>query len=864
MLLVVGIIIGIILLIALLAGFIIFYFALRKKWPYRKIGNEVIVISTVFLMAFAIRLAVVLCDPALSVSLDNIETGVSAVFFVLYSTIGGLSFEGIDGLTSLSAVGIMQSVYYGVLVVAGLIVLLIISVKISYEWYSYLALRGRRLVMRKYRRIFVFTDVTEESLLLAADIKRTNGNFRAQNDGSDVTEESLLLTADIKRTNGNFRAQNDGSDKPVRKKRDYLIVFTSDRLDPFDRKNEMHREIMCNGYYYYSYKNNRPREGSSILKILGLKSSFDEDAVYKKEVHIFALKNDKELRAAEEDNSDLLFKDIEATLNDFTINCVEETTEKGEDATLNDFTINCVEETTEKGEEDRQKTRKKADKKNSYVDLPCVLKYYVLSNRSVNYQFFIRMLNKCVPEESCRRFFQINILNEAVLSARDMIERLKSYYIKEKNVAEWENYLKAFSLNEKNAYRTCILGFGDKGEQAMKQLYMHECVNMLDFSKRTGKICGEEENDGKNFKKFIADVYDTRMDELSGKFSYAHPLYACLNESGIEDENIIYKNAKESYVSSYPADKKANAGTYFDNMHLPIVVFRNKSCFGLGFMKNIDEDFAGAHVVQARNYRSFVVTLGDDNKNISMANLLLDDFKHELSELRKKPSGDNLASAGNIKGPCGVPKILFVSIRNEKNISRINWSSNDEEDYKNDLIVIPFGCRTNVWSCKMISDDKAAKYNWAYNKACGMVSNIEKGESISYKQLYDQLGKVNNIVPKEYLSLWYGKVDCFKQESNRMVSDFVFNNYFAIQKNKEAKDWSLENDTDLSQLEHIRWNRFHINNGWTFFPYVQEEKARKEEIKEHRYLCPFDELGDGTKAYDKVNIYISQEQSIVF
>ena len=816
MLLVVGIIIGIILLIALLAGFIIFYFALRKKWPYRRIGNEVIVISTVFLMAFAIRLAVVLCDPALSVSLDNIETGVSAVFYVLYSTIGGLSFEGIDGLTSLSAVGIMQSVYYGVLVVAGLIVLLIISVKISYEWYSYLALRGRRLVMRKYLRIFVFTDVTEESLLLAADIKRTNDNFRAQ---------------------------NDGSDKPVRKKRDYLIVFTSDRLDPFDRKNEMHREIMCNGYYYYSYKNNRPREGSSILKILGLKSSFDEDAVYKKEVHIFALKNDKELRAAEEDNSDLLFKDIEATLNDFTINCVEETTEKGED--------------------DKRKTRKKADKKNSYVGLPCVLKYYVLSNRSVNYQFFIRMLNKCVPEESSRRFFQINILNEAVLSARDMIERLKSYYIKQRNVKEWENYLKAFSLNEKNAYRTCILGFGDKGEQAMKQLYMHECVNMLDFSKGAGVIYGEEENRGKNPKKFIADVYDTRMDELSGKFSYAHPLYACLNESGIEDENIIYENAKKSYVSSYPADKKDDPEKYFDNMHLPIVVFRNKSCFGLGFMKNIDEDFAGAHVVQARNYRSFVVTLGDDNKNISMANLLLDDFKHELSELRKKQSGDNPAPAGNIKGPCGVPKILFVSIRNEKNISRINWSSNDEKEYENDLIVIPFGCRTNVWSCKMISDDKAAKYNWAYNQACGMVSEIENGHPINYEQLYARLIRVN-IDPKEYLSLWYGKVDCFKQESNRMVSDFVFNNYFAIQKNKEARDWSLENDTDLSQLEHIRWNRFHINNGWTFFPYVQDEKARKEEIKEHRYLCPFDELGDGTKAYDKVNIYISQEQSIVF
>ena len=843
MLLVVGIIIGIILLIALLAGFIIFYFALRKKWPYRRIGNEVIVISTVFLMAFAIRLAVVLCDPALSVSLDNIETGVSAVFYVLYSTIGGLSFEGIDGLTSLSAVGIMQSVYYGVLVVAGLIVLLIISVKISYEWYSYLALRGRRLVMRKYRRIFVFTDVTEESLLLAADIKRTNGNFRAQNDGSDVTEESLLLAADIKRTDDNFRAQNDGSDKPVRKKRDYLIVFTSDRLDPFDRKNEMHREIMCNGYYYYSYKNNRPREGSSILKILGLKSSFDEDAVYKKEVHIFALKNDKELRAAEEDNSDLLFKDIEATLNDFTINCVEEPTEKGED--------------------DERKTRKKADKKNSYVGLPCVLKYYVLSNRSVNYQFFIRMLNKCVPEESCRRFFQINILNEAVLSARDMIERLKSYYIKEKNVAEWENYLKAFSLNEKNAYRTCILGFGDKGEQAMKQLYMHECVNMLDFSEGTGKICGKDENGGQESKKFIADVYDTRMDELSGKFSYAHPLYACLNESGIEDENIIYKNAKISYVSSYPADKKANAETYFDNMHLPIVVFRNKSCFGLGFMKNIDEDFAGAHVVRARNYRSFVVTLGDDNKNISMANLLLDDFKHELSGSPKKSSGDSPAPAGNIEGPCGVPKILFVSIRNEKNISRINWSSNDEKEYENDLIVIPFGCRTNVWSCKMISDDKAAKYNWAYNQACEMVSEIENGHPINYEQLYARLRRVN-IDPKEYLSLWYGKVDCFKQESNRMVSDFVFNNYFAIQKNKEAGDWSLENDTDLSQLEHIRWNRFHINNGWTFFPYGQKEKARKEEIKEHRYLCPFDELGDGTKAYDKVNIYISQEQSIVF
>ena len=52
----------------------------------------------------------------------------------------------------------------------------------------------------------------------------------------------------------------------------------------------------------------------------------------------------------------------------------------------------------------------------------------------------------------------------------------------------------------------------------------------------------------------------------------------------------------------------------------------------------------------------------------------------------------------------------------------------------------------------------------------------------------------------------------------------------------------------LTAVEHERWNRFHIANGWFF------DSKRCDQIKMHNYLCAFNALPISNKLYDVINV----------
>ena len=74
---------------------------------------------------------------------------------------------------------------------------------------------------------------------------------------------------------------------------------------------------------------------------------------------------------------------------------------------------------------------------------------------------------------------------------------------------------------------------------------------------------------------------------------------------------------------------------------------------------------------------------------------------------------------------------------------------------------------------------------------------------------------------------------------------------------KLAKEQNTENKVSsaiinqLLAIEHERWNRFHIANGWMF------EKNRSDESKEHNCICALDMLTLSVKVYDLTNVLIN-------
>lgn len=763
--LVVGVLLSIIILVALVASTVCVYLALKKKYPQRRILNELLIVAVTFCISFGVRLAAIICAETLT----TIGDGISAGFYLFYTTIGGFSFEGVEEVASSNALSclILKCFYYGVVAYAAIIALMLISIGISYEFFSYVQTRALR---KKYKTVYIFTDTSEISVTLALDIDK---------------EE---------------RSQKKGS---------YAIVFMGKNLEPFDRSNPRHRTIMNNGFYFLSSRFSLKRRERSFEKAFHLTKSQckknDKGTYHNKLFHVFALNDEYALSGAEGKNSDIIFTDIRNTLRDYF-----PTSQK-------------------KGEE--------------LFDIPTVVNYYLLTGDIIDYEAYKikvgEIISKYLEEEGINDepgkikeklspYFQVGLLNDSKEKARHMIDELRRATIgSEMTETAAENYRDMLSPDENNVFRVAVLGFGATGQESMKELFVE-----------SSHLSGDEFNYP---SRFIADVFDINADNVSGLFAYRHPLFLCKaywDSAAVEDDEKLLEWSET--VRSAAIDELARGGKKvhigLKELHrlmgFPIVAFHKVSCFDMNFMKRIDRSIGAIRERNILNYRAFIISLGSDESNLKTANVLLNDFK---SELLLKPE----ALSHKIS--------VFINISDGDNLYRLDWFKEDNSYFKDKICIVPFGMSNQIWNYNyVLNDKKQIMYNHCYKLA----DEFSRGkEHFSMSDLRDSIkarlqAEVADIGAKdEWLTL-----DAYARESNRSADEFGINYYIGYRLGYKEEF--------LTKLEHLRWNRFYMANGWVYADYGGEDKLFRRQNKEHTCLCPYVMLNDDVKIYDKINVLL--------
>jgi len=772
---VLGVVISIFALLILTALTVLFYLFIKKRHRDRKVLNEVGMISFAFVLCFLVRLSVAVTE--LSNSVDN---GVSAGFYALYATFGGLSFEGVDTPSNAEGVlsALQQCFYYGSVVYAAMVSLLIISTGISYEFFSFVEMRAFH---KKYDVLYLFTDVSEQGLALALDIER----------------------------------------REQEQKRKYAIVFIGENLDAFDRKNETHRIIMHHGFYYWSYEKNLTEDiGKSLAKRFhltsrGCKRRETSSTLYKA-VHIFSLNTNVNADILDGDNSLIAFEDVKATLSDYF-------DKSADDANLFSF--------------------------------PTVINYYLIPtsvtyNRTemeLNYNYYKNKLRSCIKEffkyknieefvtvknekgedvsvsrvDIAAKNFQFHVVNEAKLSSIEMIQRLKEGLILSEGKPLSKNGAQAYysflKPDKDNTFRVGVFGFGQVGQLAAEELFIESSWQDL-----------------KTFKpsRYIVDAYDVNMESVSAEFAYGHPMFLCKNCYGAQEpepaESLI-RWADKLNNSAVEEIIKASKGAMtapqvIENMGLPIVALHDNSCADVGFMNATESSLNGVYDSGKLNFRAFIVCLGTDDLNIKTANILIADLKREI-----------LLSPENAQGGA---RVVFVNLKKSDSRAKVNWTEDDEKYFKGKLLFIPFGAMEDIWTYSvLIDDDKDSLYNYSYNAYCANSKVFLEG------------------VTREVRGQWLD-VDTFLKESNRSARSFGVNY-------KLNSLLGYNDDEYNCRLEHLRWDRFYMAQGWTYSSYPKAEKAFRRANKQHTCLCPFEMLDEYTIKYDRINVSLGKESGAI-
>ncbi len=760
---VLGAFIGIICILALYGAGMLVYFAVKKKYPNAKYWVEFLVIGVA--LSFSIVVKSVILFVVDESAVDAFASGFANVLHALYSGFGGLTFEGLDKPSEVGS-ALLQCLYTGTSVYASLIFFSVVTATANYEIFS----RVRLLfTYKKNKDVFVFTAVTEDALALAESIENENENN--------------------------------------------VVIFTGEELEGFDRKNELHREIMSKGYLYWSFYKNKEGTRASIitrLKLYVANDALDDEVISAtakhkslrlttgkrfKRIHFFALSNNARLSGLESVNSGVVFDEIKVLTSRYL--------------TSRTFT---------------------------FYARP-IVNFYILTDSTVNYSAYSREKELAIKEglkergiaesnellEELALHFQLNVINDAVLGGKDLA--------KKRTLAFDEAMLLDDVIpNENNEYKAVVFGFGETGQQAMKQLFIN--TSYVDESRIPSR--------------FVADVYD----EYGGKFGLfesTHPSFICNHEG--RDGGGNYQKLLNAYGLE---GKEEEFNEVVDKwMGFPRVTFHESSAFSVNF-----EQPDASNVQFKDSYKAFIVALGSDEDNVSLANALIESIKYGIVEGKGEPT---------------KVQTVYVNVRDEKNRHRINWTEEDETRFKG-LKVISFGATNDVYSYGAIIEEKEAKaVNFGYNLLSNSqaeryltdMQNVFDDEKNLEKDYEENLRKIRSAILLDEASfnskqktLKWLNIGIFVKESNKAAA--LFKPYFRARLN-EANGTTGRNIVTLANLEHVRWDRFHMANGWIYGSYGKEQTTLYKSLKRHNCLVPFEDLGE-YKRYDITSIAISYDK----
>ncbi len=750
-----GAVLGILCVGILYLGVMLAYFSIKKKYPNAKYWVEVTVISIVLFFSIAVKMIILSISISAQEANVSLAYGLANVLHSIYSGFGGLTFEGLQEPTLINGV-VLSCLYTGTSVLASLVFFSVITAKANYEIFCRVRLF---FTSKKHKNIYLFTAVTEDALTLANSIRE--------------------------------------------KDQEGIIIFSGNELEAFDRKNDLHREIMAKGYLYWSFYKSTTKSLIKKLRLFAYNNLFEEGVnketqIEYKKVHVFAVSNNAKLSGLESINNAIVFEEIKALIT----------------------------------EHSSSKTFKKHP-------LP-IVSFYILTDSTVNYQAYTaelkKTINTSVKEESLKEIFeycfQINVINDAVLAGKDLAIKRREEFSKNGGTLLLED---PKPYDKSNEYRVMVLGFGQTGQQAMKSLFIN-----------TAYVDG----DGKP-TKFIADVYD-RDSSKFGLFASTHPSFITKERKiSTQPYQVTGKENSEILLRAYDyldANKKDSFQTEIDAyMGFPIVAFHGASAFGLSFSKYIDK-ISGVDETAKSLYKAFIVTFGNDEDNLSFANSLIDDIKHEYNAY----GSDNK-----------IKQTIYVNIRNSQNEHRLNWTEEDKKRFEF-LKVITFGSQNEIYSYDSIIEEDGARiahlgYSWVYNKKAELtkLNNVfiqnpapKTDEEIDLRSIYEKINVASTI---DNMKAWF-KSSVFDKESSKAVS--IFKYYYTLR--LKAKVTTSDTILNLSQIEHTRWARFHFSHGFIYANYTDDDKDEKDyrkSIKEHNCLKPFKDLTN--QINDAINIVIS-------
>ena len=768
----VGIIAGILIMATIYCISMYAYFVARQKHSESKYSIEIIAVVLAIVFSVGVKLAINI----IAVEGDFTD-GFASILHAIYSTIGGLTFEGLADLTDVEN-GLLQCLYTGSSLYAGLIVLSVITTKASYEIYCGIKLQILKIKL-KYSKTFarktdlyIFTSLTADSVLLAESIKEKY-----------LTEK---------------------------KDRHAEIIFAGE-LEVFTTENELCREIMANGFIFWSYsKKLIEEEESSVLQKLGL---YIDNCFYKKDciakdsrIHIFALNNNKTLSGLECENSNIVFSEMDAILREY---------EKSPKKVFVDFYLLVDNEIN------YEVYKSKLDRINKeYLAIARRINERLSENKD-NVQD-VTGLESCYP-------FKLHLINEADYSSKDFIRSRDEVYkvlLPEKNL-----------FDGAEVYKTMIIGFGQTGQSTMLQTF----INTSNVRNRVPD-------------KFVADVVDMDIDKVGGLFILRHPLIdgKVINESSKIGSSENYSHStkfKEKlnviYDGIYTQEEKDKLGgqicdDLIKKMSFPIVNLYKASCFGLPFIEYFDNKTG---VIMCSTYNLIVISLGEDERNIAMANALLGDIRNELI--------DNVDKSRDIT--------IAINIRERQNESRIEWGEMEMEKFPT-VHIVKYGFADGIYSYDAIVDDsKQMMYSYPYKLLeTKQVSDVYVDLVNMHNKLISEKGVDDNDYMDELQEIFtilnrnHDIVDIRKNWANSGLFDRESNSSVALFSDTmrvlcEDVDFTYDEMSRLVDIEHERWDRFHIAFGWTF------RHKKNKPYRQHDCIVPTEKLKDEFGKYDLVN-----------
>lgn len=620
-----------------------------------------------------------------------------------------------------------------------------------------------------------------------------------------ANEECLLMAKSI---DERYQTGERGGKK-------HLIIFSGETLESFDRKNAIHREIMANGYFYWQFSVSEKSAPKSLLKRFGF--YIDNDFTQKNttidgvgEVHFFAFAKNSELSGLECENNNVVSSEISALTKEYLTAPI---------------------------------------KKRSIVN------FYLLTNTAIDYVFYNNFVRKTVadaieasevkPDEQLREkltnfYFQLKVINEAELVAKNLSQRRSNLFASASKERSENLFLQDANGDGQNPFRAMVLGFGKTGQCALKEL-----ITATAFVDENG-----------NAKPFYADVYEANAGDQFGIYLANHPQCICTNlgirASGVEGSDIseqLKEGVKRAYSSTNVAFERIEKGLCF-----PVIALHSVSCFSYEFINYLDEKMVCERQGEKSNksrYNAFIVALGNDEDNIKMANSLLYNLKREKCDSAKNT----------------MLQTVYVNIRDKRNIARVLWSLEDEKRHAN-LKVITFGESREIYSYSYVIDkDKEIAYNHLYNNLVeqnsesgrlaleevrsALQSKDDKNYDQALQNLYEGLPKYS----KEVATAEWLKLDVWRKQSTSAANRFSENYKTFL----SLDQLSGKNLYRLASIEHERWCRFYVMDGWSYGDYSSNDKAYYQANRYHKCICPMEMLDLSVVIYDVGNVLIAKK-----